>query len=189
MKTIVRVIAFAITAAVLSTCAWAQSETPLGDVARNARRDKGQRAKVVVSSDDLRKAEPAPETKADAKDADKSAKPVSAAKDDTEVKEEGAANDAAKAQAFRQRVAEQKKTVSTLEKEVDLLQREMALQTAQYYADAGTQLRNGKDWAERRKKFEDDIAEKKTALTAAKQKLDDIREEARKAGLASSVTE
>jgi hypothetical protein len=178
----------------LGTLAWTQTETPLGDLARDARRQKTPRSKVVVSDDELRTSAPPPETKADAKPgaaktAAKSAAPAAAAKDEGKEAPDESGKDAEKAQGFRQRVVEQKKAIGTLEKEVDLLQREMALQTAQFYADAGTQLRNGKDWAERRKKFEDEIATKKTALTAAKEKLDDIREEARRAGLASSVTE
>ena len=68
------------------------------------------------------------------------------------------------------------------ERELDVMQRENKLRTADYYGDAGTRLRDAKKFTDDDRKYQDDIAAKQKALDDAKTKLDQTREEARKAG-------
>jgi hypothetical protein len=86
-------------------------------------------------------------------------------------------------------VQAQKDEISRLERELDVATREWKLQQATYYADAGNQLRDPAAFAGRERKFNDETKQKQQAIADAKQKLDDIQEQARKSGLPSSATE
>ena len=63
------------------------------------------------------------------------------------------------------------------------------LPAAAMYADAGNRLRNSGNWDKEDADYKQKIAEKKKAADAAKQELDDMQEDARKAGVPSSVRE
>ena len=76
-----------------------------------------------------------------------------------------------------------------MEHELDLLQREFKLQVANYYADAGNELRDQKNWSDQETKFKTDIADKQKQLDDAKAQLQDMEEQARKAGVPNSLTE
>jgi hypothetical protein len=65
-------------------------------------------------------------------------------------------------------------------------QREARLHAAAFYADAGTMLRDQGKFAEDTRKEQAEIDGKKQSLDAAQQKLADLQEQARKAGLPSS---
>jgi hypothetical protein len=66
------------------------------------------------------------------------------------------------------------------------MQREQKLRAAAYYGDAGTMLRDSAKYTEESKKQQDEIDAKKQALDAAQQKLADLEEQARKAGMHES---
>jgi len=57
------------------------------------------------------------------------------------------------------------------------------------YGDVGNRLRNSADWDKQDAQYKQQIGDKQKALDDAKQKLEDLREEARKAGVPSSVRE
>ena len=57
------------------------------------------------------------------------------------------------------------------------------------YGDAGNRLRNSADWDKQDAQYKQQIADKQKALDDAKQKQDEMQEEARKAGVPSSVRE
>ena len=59
----------------------------------------------------------------------------------------------------------------------------MRLRAAAFYADAGNQLRDEKKWAEDQRKYQSDMEGKQKELEEAKQKLVDLQEEGRKAGV------
>ncbi len=84
---------------------------------------------------------------------------------------------------YRSKVADQKKDISQLEREVDVAQREYKLRAAVFYSDAGTRLRDEKKWADEDRKYQADITAKQKELDAARQKLSDLQESARKSGL------
>ena len=76
-----------------------------------------------------------------------------------------------------------------LTRELDIVQREYQIRAAAMYADVGNRLRNSADWDKQDAQYKQQIADKQKALEDAKQKLDDMQEEARKAGVPSSVRE
>ena len=114
---------------------------------------------------------------ADTKDSDKSA-------DKKDSKADAAA--AAKSDALKQKIADQKKLVSDQEHDLSIMEREHQIRVAEYYADAGTQLREGDKWFQDEKQYQSDLDGKKKALDDAKAALDDLNEQARKAGVPTS---
>jgi hypothetical protein len=91
--------------------------------------------------------------------------------------------------AWKDRLTEQKAKVELLNRELDVEQREYQLRAAAMYADAGNRLRNSGSWDKEDTEYKQKLAEKKKAAEAAKQALDDMQEDARKAGIPSSVRE
>jgi hypothetical protein len=91
--------------------------------------------------------------------------------------------------AWKDRLTDQKAKVELLNRELDVEQREYQLRAAAMYADAGNRLRNSGNWDKEDADYKQKIAEKKKAAEAAKQQLDDMQEDARKAGVPSSVRE
>jgi hypothetical protein len=91
--------------------------------------------------------------------------------------------------AWKDRLSDQKAKVDLLNRELDVEQREYQLRAAAMYADAGNRLRNSGNWDKEDADYKQKIAEKKKAADAAKQELDDMQEDARKAGVPSSVRE
>lgn len=87
------------------------------------------------------------------------------------------------------RIAAQQQQVDLLSRELDVLQREYQLRAAAMYADAGNRLRNQAEWDKQDTQYKQQIADKQKAVDDAKQKLEDLREEARKAGAPTSVQE
>ena len=101
-------------------------------------------------------------------------------------------DEAAKQAAWKQwgdRIAAQKDQIDLLSRELDVLQREYKLRAAAMYADAGNRLRNEADWDKQDTQYKQQIADKQKALDDAKQKLDDMLEDARKAGVPASIRE
>ena len=76
-----------------------------------------------------------------------------------------------------------------LSRELDVLQREYQVRAAAMYADVGNRLRNSADWDKQDAQYKQQIADKQKAVDDAKQKLDDMQEEARKAGVPASARE
>src|SRR6266481_1000455 len=159
----------------------AVAQQSLGDAARANKARKHTSANVIQLDDDTlpRSSTPAassaPETAkktdANAKEAETkdSAKPADAPKDKTDE--------------LKKQIELQKKEIATLQRELDVAQREARLHASAYYGDAGTMLRDQAKFAEHARKDQEEINTKKQALDAAQQKLDDLQEQARKAGL------
>lgn len=95
----------------------------------------------------------------------------------------------AAAKQWQDKIASQKDSIDLLSRELDVLQREYQLRAAALYADAGNRLRNQAAWDQEDAKYKEQIADKQKALDDAKQKLDDLQEGARKAGMPSSVSQ
>jgi LAS superfamily LD-carboxypeptidase LdcB len=55
------------------------------------------------------------------------------------------------------------------------------------YADAGNRIRNSAQWDKQDADYKQKIADKQKAVDDAKQKLEEMQEEARKAGVPSSM--
>jgi hypothetical protein len=199
-----RVVAFIAVVLVFAGAAYSQS---LGEVARHNRQAKQANKKSaahVYTNDDIPSvtviretsqsptpqspaaaAEPVPptgETKAEGQPAEGDSKAAEAAK-----KIESAADATKAADVQRARIEEQRKAVELLEREVNVAQREHQIQTAVFYTDAGSRLRDPKDWTEKQKKYEDEMAAKSKTLEQAKQRLQDLEDEARRSSTTTAT--
>ena len=92
------------------------------------------------------------------------------------------ANKAAADKQWADKIAAQKDQIDLLGRELDVLQREYQIRAAAMYADVGNRMRNSADWDKQDAQYKQQIADKQKALDDAKQKLEDLQEEARKAG-------
>lgn len=91
--------------------------------------------------------------------------------------------------ALKAKFAAQREVIANLQRELDVAERENNSRQAQTQSnsqDLGSRLRNPVLWAAENKKYQDEIDGKKKGLEAAKQQLEDMREDLRKAGLPSS---
>ena len=76
-----------------------------------------------------------------------------------------------------------------LSREIDVANREYRLRAAAFYADAGNRLRNAVAWDKEDAQYKDQIVDKQKKLEEAKTKLEDLQEQARRAGVPSSMRE
>jgi hypothetical protein len=90
---------------------------------------------------------------------------------------------------WKENISKEKGEMDQASKELDLLQREYRLRAAAFYGDAGVRLRNSAEWDKENAQYQQQIADKQKEVEAAKQKVDDLEEQARKAGVPSSVRE
>jgi len=183
--------------------------TPLGTYARQIRKDPGTASKPKVFDNDnlptddklsIVGAAPAPGN-TDAKTDDSAAAPADS-KDAKPGEKAGEAkpgddknkptDQAAKEAAWKQwgdRLTQQQSQIDLDTRELDVLQREYQIRAAAIYADVGNRLRNSADWDKQDAQYKQQIADKQKALDDAKQRLEDMQEEARKAGVPASVRE
>jgi len=113
------------------------------------------------------------------------AKDGEAAKGDSAKEEQ-----AAKQQLYKEwqgKIHSQRDKIDLMTRELDVANREYRLRAASFYADAGNRLRNSAAWDKEDAQYKDQIAAKQKALDDAKQSLDDLQEQARKAGVPSSM--
>ncbi|MGA9388988.1 MAG: hypothetical protein WBV69_00950 [Candidatus Sulfotelmatobacter sp.] len=192
----------------------APDQTSLGDYARKVHKDPTTKAKAkVFDNDNLPKddkisvvgepaAEPAPaadntsadsSSKAAAPAGGKDAAPASASKPaatpPAATPEDQQAKKQAEWKSWQERLVEQKNAIDLAQRELDVLQREYELRAAVMYADVGNRLRNQTQWDKEDADYKQKIADKQKAVEDAKQKLIDLEEDARKAGVPSAMRE
>jgi hypothetical protein len=109
-------------------------------------------------------------------------KPAAATEDEKAKKQ-------AELKAWQEKLTAQKEQVTMASRELDVTQREYQLRAAAMYADVGNRLRNSTQWDKEEATYKQQLAEKQKALDDAKQKLEDMKEEALKAGVPSSMIE
>ena len=171
-------------------------ETPLGDYARAQRQNKKAQAAKQFDNDTLPKNDKL-SVVGDSKDA--SAAPA-ADPDKTEAANAAPQNAAVKPgqsqeemqgvyDEWQQRISGQHAQIDLLSRELDVAQREYRLRAAAVYGDAGDRLRNSANWDKEDADYKQKIADKQKAVDDAKQKLDQMQEDARKSGVPSSVRE
>ncbi len=133
---------------------------------------------------------PAAAAPASTSTADASAKDKSANVSDNNVSAKDAAS---KKQAewsqWKDRIVAQKEAIDLSQRELDVTEREYKLRMAAMYADVGNRLRNSTNWDKEDADYKAQIEAKRKALVDAKQKLEDMQEEARKAGVPASIRE
>ena len=175
-------------------CAWAQNSTTttdqssLGDYARKVRKDSPSKTKPKVfdndnlPSDDKLSVVGQPTT-------DQTAKPSDSQKDSAGKTDDADAKKQQEWKSWQDKMGTQKNELDLASRELDVLQKEYQLRAAAMYADAGNRLRNSADWDKQDTDYKQKIADKQKAVDDAKQKLDQIEEEARKAGVPASMRE
>ena len=152
------------------------SAQALGDVARTARKNKAPQTVSahhydndnLPTTDHLSVVGPATTANANG------ANPAPAAP---------AADRQRNADEWKDKLDSQKKNIDSLSRELDLTQREYRLRAVAQYSDAGNRLRNSAQWDKDEADFRKQLDEKQKAVDAAKQDLETMQEQARKAGV------
>lgn len=189
----------------------ASSGASLGDYAKQVRKNPGATSKPkVFDNDNLPKddklsivgnatetsseesstakteeqAAPTGENKAQAPNGE-----AAAASGTTKTPEQEQADKEAAWKQWGEKISSQKEQIDLLARELDVLQREYQLRAAAIYGDAGNRLRNQADWDKQDAQYKQQIADKQKAVDDAKQKLEDMQEDARKAGVPDSIRE
>lgn len=162
------------------------SAQSLGEVARSTRKAKVQPTSStkhfdndnLPTTDKLSVVGPAPAANA------QSADPNAAAAQTPAVDPKAAAEERQRAaDEWKDKIADQKKNIDSLNRELDLTQREYRLRAVAQYSDAGNRLRNSAQWDKDEADFRKQLDEKQKAVDAAKKELDNLQEQARKAGV------
>jgi hypothetical protein len=165
---------------------YAASAQSVAEVAR-ANRKKAKQADAVkhYDNDNLPKEDhlsvvgPPPAEEKNTETPDKPADSASAeAKPTSGSADQAAAN-------WKNKIQAQRDKVDSLSKELDITQREYRLRTVAMYSDAGNRLRNSTQWDKEDAQYKQQIGEKQKSLDEAKKTLDDMMEDARKAGVSS----
>jgi hypothetical protein len=175
----------------------AQSES-LGDYARSVRKEKKSSAKQfdndnLPTTTKLSVVGQTPTADADSNNAGpatQSGDAQPAAKNPTVANADDHGDDKKKASDdWKIKINDQKSKVEMASRELDVTQREYRLRAAAMYADAGNRLRNAGAWDKEDEQYKKQIADKQKVLDVAKQQLDDLQEQARKAGLSAKDRE
>ena len=194
----------------------AQSQTQqsqsLGDIARAAKKTKSAPVgSKVYDNDNIpkttsisvvgdEKSDAASDgKKTDSQDQEQTKNPDGTAKKDEqtgdkkpeiELKAGQSAGDRQKAlDQWKDKLAGQKDKISLLSRELDVLQREHQLKAAEFYSDTARRTQNPNGFSEADAKYKQQIADKQKQLDEAKGKLNDMEDQARKAGAPNSITE
>ena len=176
----------------------AQSAQPdqrsLGDVARQQRAAKKSAKTHVFTNEDLATPTQDPELAAGPIADDKASSDKAApAKDEKKAVGVQAAVAATKKtpvdEEYRVKVQQQRDEITKIEKELADLQYALQVQSTNAYIDVGSKLRDPRKWTEERNKLDKDITDHEGQLHDARNKLDDLLEEARKLGVPGSALE
>jgi len=91
--------------------------------------------------------------------------------------------------SWQEKLTAQREQIDLASRELDVLQREYQLRAAEMYADVGNRLRNATQWDKQDAEYKQKIADKQKTFDDAKQKLEDMQEEARRAGVPAAMRE
>lgn len=92
-------------------------------------------------------------------------------------------------EATKAKLDDEKEKIAAISHELDLLQREYRLKSAEFYANPANRIQHPYGFADDDAKYKQQIADKQKELDAAKAKLEEMQETARKSGAPNSVTE
>ncbi|MGB9203421.1 MAG: hypothetical protein WCB94_05530 [Terriglobales bacterium] len=170
------------------------SAQSLGDYARAVRKDKAEPSSAsrhydndnlptgqplsVVGPPPAADANAAPEA-GDAKpeSSDKAAAANPAAADAADAERQKAAED------WKMKIDEQQKKLDSLNHDLDLAQREYRLRVASQYDSEANRIQNAGQWGKENAQYRTDTEAKQKAIEAAQQELNDIQDQAHKAGI------
>lgn len=164
----------------------------LGDYARAARKDKAEPSSIshhydndnLPTNQPLSVVGPPPAAEADAvpeagdaksKSSDKAApvNPAAAAAERQKTEEE-----------WKKKIDSQQAKIDSLNHDLDLQQREYRLRVATQYDSQGNRIQNAGQWGKEDAQYRSDAEAKQKALEAARQELNDLQDQAHKAGVA-----
>lgn len=179
---------------------------PLGDLARQVRKQKTPPAGKTFDNDNLPAADkisvvgqapdPADTNSTNANTAanptDPNAAPASAAASSSNSDQKSSFDEEqTKKQAmwkeWQSKIHNQRDAVDLANRELDVANGEYRLRAAAFYADAGNRLRNAGAWDKEDNQYKEQIAAKQKTLDDAKKTLDDLQEQARKAGVPAGM--
>jgi LAS superfamily LD-carboxypeptidase LdcB len=169
----------------------------LGDYARTVRKDKKQATTKQFDNDNLPVADKlsvvgAPATPTDQQTAPGVEPTVGKTADDKPAATQPGESPEDRQKtydAWKDKIAAQKAKMDLAARELDVQQREYQLRAAAMYADAGNRLRNAGTWDKEDTDYKKKIEDKKKAADEAKEELENMQEQARKAGVPTSVRE
>ncbi len=194
-----------ILAGTLVSLAGAQSQ-PLGDYARSVRKDEKPASAKTYDNDNLptsdkisivgnatdsagpEDANPASDANA-AKPEDGSGATATATPESPDAGKKDSSDPQKVNDEWKQKIAGQQAKVDMASRELDVTQREYRLRAAAFYADAGNRLRNQGSWDKEDAQYKQDLAKKQKSVDDAKTSLDNLKEQARKAGVPAKVRE
>jgi hypothetical protein len=162
-----------------------QSSVSLGDLARQLRAAGVKKADKVINNEDLSPVDFRNGAVITEAAPDQPAKAESSAKGKPDKSVDPKERD----EEFHRKYLERKKALGLMERDLSVTKRELNLQTTEFYADGSTNLNDRKAWSEKRKQYEDDIAEKQKQVDEAKHALENLKEEGRKAGASAGAFE
>jgi hypothetical protein len=185
--------------AVAQTATSSPAQSSLGDYARKVHKDPAAKARPKVFDNDNLPTEdklsvvgaPVAADAGNSASGDSNSKSAAAgdSKDGAAKPEDESARKQAEWKSWQDKLAAQKNVIDLASRELDVLQKEYQLRAAAMYADVGNRLRNASQWDKEDADYKQKIADKQKAVDDAKQKLDDLGEEARKAGVPASMRE
>ncbi|HVI08953.1 MAG TPA: hypothetical protein VND65_11755 [Candidatus Binatia bacterium] len=170
-----------------------QNQSSLGDYAKHIRKDSGAKAiPKVIDNDNIPRDDKLSvigEASASAASTSEAEKPDAEAKSGEPKQDDEQEKKKAAWKQWQEKLSSQKESIDLASRELDVLQREYQLRAAAMYGDAGSRLRNEANWDKQDTEYKQKIADKQKAVDEAKQKLSDMQEEARKAGVPSGMIE
>jgi hypothetical protein len=169
---------YIVCAVIVMTATALASAQSLGEAARQERAKQKPQAAKVITNEDI----PSVDTSRDATVAiDKT---DDADSKDADKKKDLSADDKLKGMAaWKSKIAAQDAKIKDLDREITLMEREHKLREAVFYADAGMRVRDERTWFDQERKYQADLTTKQKTLAAERNKLDDLKEGARKAGV------
>ena len=171
-------------------------EPSLGTYARNARKDKKQDAVKKWDNDNLPREDKLSVVGDASSAANSPAKPQDATLPQAAAADEMPKMTPGQSDEDRQKVidqwqrklSEQRAQINSLNHDLDLNQREYRVHSAEYYNDPAVRL-NQAQWGKDQSDYKQKLADQQKAVDEAKQKFNDLQEEARRAGVPNSVRE
>ncbi len=163
----------------------------LADVARETRNAPHARAKKVVTNDDIPSVDTMSTASAPEKDSAKATDDKTASKGESKATTKAGSATPAKKDSEQEKFdaglndkySQQQEKISLLERELKVSEQEYRQKQLAHLADANARINNQQQYAEAEKLDEDDLAQKKEKLNAERQKLSDMQEDARHAGV------
>jgi hypothetical protein len=163
----------------------------LGDYARAARKKKVEPTSAsrhfdndnLPTNETLSVVGPPPPANANAGQGAVSASSTPATKAATVDPAAAAAERQKTADEWKKKLDEHKQKIDSLNHELDLDQREQHLRAAAYYGDAGTRLRDSAQYSKDEAQYRSDVDGKQKAVETARHELEEMQEQARKAGI------